>query len=175
MSRELTHYAPLSDRTNEIRSMVSKLTVVMPYPLHWFDSKTDKQIIGMYNSKLGLMAKVAIMADEAIVREKLQRGLASSTKGGELHVVCVNKKSFRFKFTKGDCVRFGIVTKYYMKQYGGCRGGGDLGRGFVQVTWDNNKIAMYRVQTLISFAVDRVSNDTREFVQAIYTIDDASN
>jgi hypothetical protein len=83
----------------------------------------------------------------------------------------INKKSFRFHWVsaKGS-VTNGIVTKYFLSSYTS-KNGGAFPKGYVMVTWENNKSSIYTVQNLVSFAYNRSSDNPDNFINAIYDID----
>jgi hypothetical protein len=143
--------------TKETELQIQRLQRVLPYPRTWYLGKSEKEVNGIYRRHVQSIAEFAIVADECEVREKVRK-YHTPSKGGELHVISTNKKSFRFKYVVDDKERHGMVATYHISRYNKVRGGGRLPNGFVCVIWDNDKKSLYRIESLISFAVDRADN-----------------
>lgn len=64
------YYVSYYKRSKSMKKKIDMLTKVLPYPLHFYETKKDDEINGMYRSHQQKMVQLAFERDEIAVRKR---------------------------------------------------------------------------------------------------------
>lgn len=187
-------FNPIASRSSEIQHLITQLVANSPYPLHWYEQKTDAQVKAMARRNPSIaqyyasLVENAMAADEAAVQARLMemRGPAimldptpeviqpiESKKNiiGHYEVTVSNRRSLRFKFVRPDgTTTNGIISKLRLSGYRLENGVDDLPKHSLCLVWESGKILILPVGTIVGKILGSAIENPKHLVQEIYRV-----
>lgn len=151
--------------TNEIQEAVSYLVSALPYPIEWYNTLEDKQILAMKREHLKKLVKAAIAKDKEEVDRRMGKHLL-----GTYRLVCINTCSMRFVYTTPEGKEIhGLIATYKTKGYDLCKDVLLFGDDY-HLAWENGSARTLSRSLLISKILSTSRDDAKKMVDGIHKL-----
>lgn len=152
----------------DIKSYINVLSHVLPYPMHWYDTLSDKQIEGIFRDNWDKVYTLLTGVDEEKLRRRMEK---IEYKKGAWRIVCVNKCSLRFiYYSHTGKVIHGIIATYKTKGYQLSKLS-TLGDDELCLTWQHGKqVIMPRTLLISKILASATNEEVRDVIRGINSL-----
>lgn len=155
----------ITRRSELIRGYVAHLQGIHPYPLNWYSSLSDIQVVRMYEVSMGKVYRSAKSMDADDVQRRLDE-----QRRGEYKLVAVNKCSMRISYTGSTGKEIhGIIATYETKGYE-LAIQRRLSPNDMCLVWQHGKQEIIDRSLLISKILSTSSTNPKELIKGIHSL-----